>query len=63
MADNRIFLFKRSSTDTLIIGIGTCASARRVMLTDDEALELAYKLMALGSGGETRGFEKFDGRR
>jgi hypothetical protein len=33
------------------------------MLTDDEALELAYKLMALGSGGETRGFEKFNGRR
>lgn len=60
---NSVFLSKRCSTDTLVVGVGTCASKRRVVLTDDEALELAYKLMSLAKGGETRGFEKFTGER
>lgn len=48
--------------DTVMIGIGTRRNKRTVTLTADEALKLAYRLMSLGKGGETQGFEKLERR-
>lgn len=56
--DNRLYLTKAACSNIICIGIGT-NKRRRVWLSDDDALKLAYRLMSLGSGGETRGAEEF----
>lgn len=54
---NRVYLFKSPSTDTVCIGIGTGDNKRKVWMSDEEALKLAYRLMSLGKGGATHGME------
>ncbi len=46
--DNRLYLTKSPGTNIVCIGIGT-NKRRRVWLSDDDALKLAYRLMSLGS--------------
>lgn len=58
--DNDLFLLRWASFDGIILGIGTRRSRRKISLSDDEALKLAYRLMSLAKGGETHGFEKFE---
>lgn len=57
--DHEIFLTK-SVTGPLCIGIGSRKRRQRVWLTDADVMKLAYRLMSLGSGGETQGIEQFD---
>ena len=57
--DNEIFITKTGGTDILVLAVGSYGRKRRAYLTDDEALRLAYRLMALAKGGETQGIEHF----
>jgi hypothetical protein len=54
---NDVFLFKRCSTNTVMIGIGSRMSKRSVTLSDEEAQQLAYWLMSLAAGGGTHGYD------
>lgn len=56
---NDLFLYSRCGDDSVVLGIGTRSSKRRVALTADEARKLAYRLMSLAAGGETQGMERF----
>lgn len=56
---NDIFLHSHPTSSGIAIGIGSRSSKRIKTLTEDEALKLAYRLMALARGGETQGFERF----
>lgn len=60
-SDNDLFLHcSHAFPDTVMLGIGTRRNKRTVTLSADEALKLAYRLMSLAKGGETRGFEKLE---
>lgn len=56
---NSLWLHARPDGRGVTLKIGHSGSGRAVRLTDDEAVKLGHKLMSLGSGGETRGMEKF----
>lgn len=56
---NELFLYARPDGRGVSLKIGSRGHGRTVTLTDDEAVKLGHRLMALGSGGETRGFEPF----
>lgn len=56
---NKLFLYNRPQLELIWIGVGDKRSKRKVQLTNDEALKLAYKLMSLAGGGETFGMEEF----
>lgn len=60
MADNQLFIFKSGRVECITLGIGSRESSRRITMSDDEGLKLAYRLMSLCSGGETKGVEQFD---
>jgi hypothetical protein len=60
--DNDLFLHCSAAyPDTVMLAIGTRKNKRTRTLTADGALKLAYRLMSLAKGGETQGFERFDG--
>lgn len=56
--DHEIFLTK-TVTGPLCLAIGSRKRRQRVWLTDADVMKLAYRLMSLGSGGETKGIEQF----
>lgn len=56
---NSLWLQGRPDGRGVVFKIGHSGSGRAVRLSDDEAVKLGHKLMSLGSGGETRGYEKF----
>lgn len=57
---NSLWLHARPNGRGVTLKIGHSGSGRAVRLTDDdEAVKLGHRLMSLGSGGETRGFEKY----
>jgi hypothetical protein len=56
---NRLFLGAFGGLPGVTLKIGSRNHGRRVHLTEDEARKLAYRLMALASGGETQGMEMF----
>lgn len=47
--------------ETVMLAIGSRNRKRSITLAADDALKLAYRLMALAKGGETQGLERFDG--
>jgi hypothetical protein len=60
--DNDLFLHCSSAfPETIMLAVGTRKNKRTRTLTTNGALKLAYRLMALARGGETQGFERFDG--
>lgn len=59
--ENDLFLHSNHRFGGIMIGIGSRKSKRTVTLTEDETLKLAYRLMSLAQGGETHGFERFEG--
>ena len=60
---NDLFIYAGSSDDCISLGIGSRSSKRVKTLSNGDALRLAYRLMSLARGGETRGFEKFEQRQ
>ena len=56
---NSLFLFCNHTFPGVTIGIGSRSHKRVVRLSEDEALQLAYRLMSLAKGGATQGFEEF----
>jgi hypothetical protein len=57
MNKNSPYLCKFPQQSDLCITIGSVGVKCRVWLSDEEALQLAYRLMALAIGGETQGLE------
>lgn len=57
---NELFIYSGASDDCITLGIGSRSSKRVKTLSNNDALRLAYRLMSLASGGETRGFEQFE---
>ncbi len=57
---NGLFLYKcQSGLPGIMLKVGSRDRGRRMYLSDDEALQLAYRLMSLARGGATSGVEEF----
>lgn len=54
---NELFIFS-AGDDCVALKIGSKRSARKIYLTDEGALTLAYRLMSVAKGGTTHGWEK-----
>lgn len=61
--DNNLFLYGRQfrGEPIISIGIGQAKHMRRVFITPEQALEIAYKLMSVAKGGETTGMIQMTG--
>jgi hypothetical protein len=60
--ENELFLHaSHVCGETVRLAIGSRTNKRVIVLAADDALKLAYRLMSLAKGGETHGFERFDG--
>lgn len=56
---NQLFLFARffRGEHLITLAIGSKNHSRKIHLSPDEALKLAYRLMSAANGGETQGFK------